>query len=63
MSKITVDQKWKWMESGKALPVWAREVSPTLHFCNEWDGLLIEEGDPEFEACLCLGKEDAENVK
>jgi hypothetical protein len=26
---------------------------PTLHFCRDWDFLLIENGDPEFEACGC----------
>lgn len=24
-----------------------------LHFCNEWDGLLIDRDDPEFECCSC----------
>lgn len=24
-----------------------------LHFCDEWDGLLIEKGDPEFKCCSC----------
>jgi hypothetical protein len=24
-----------------------------LHFCDEWDGLLIDREDPEFECCLC----------
>ena len=23
------------------------------HYCYEWDELLIDEHDPEFEACLC----------
>lgn len=26
---------------------------PTLHFCRDWDFLLIENGDPEFDACQC----------
>ena len=30
---------------------------PYLHWCREWDGLLIDKGDPEFEACLCFNKE------
>jgi hypothetical protein len=24
-----------------------------LHFCDEWDGLLIDRDDPEFEFCSC----------
>ncbi len=24
-----------------------------LHFCDDWDGLLIDQADPEFEACSC----------
>ena len=23
------------------------------HFCEFWDGLLINENDPEIEACAC----------
>lgn len=26
------------------------EVSSKLHFCKEWDFMLIDETDPEFEA-------------
>ena len=26
---------------------------PTLHFCMEWDYMLIHDKSPEFEACLC----------
>lgn len=25
-----------------------------LHFCSEWDGLLIDQTDPEFDCCSCL---------
>lgn len=24
-----------------------------LHFCDEWDGLLIDQTDPEFDCCTC----------
>lgn len=30
---------------------------PYLHFCSEWDGLLIDKGDVEFESCQCLEQE------
>ncbi len=29
------------------------EVDKKEHYCLEWDGLLINEDDLEFEACLC----------
>lgn len=28
------------------------------HFCAEYDGLYIEDTDPEFESCLCFKKGD-----
>jgi hypothetical protein len=45
--------KWAWTMAG-LIPPEELEAHPTLHFCTEWDGLVIEEGDPEFEACLCF---------
>lgn len=24
------------------------------HLCRDWDGLAIDERDPEFEHCLCV---------
>jgi len=27
---------------------------PYLHWCPEWDGMLIDEKDPEFECCACF---------
>lgn len=24
-----------------------------LHFCDDWDFLLIDKSDPEFDACCC----------
>lgn len=24
-----------------------------LHFCYDWDGMLIDHTDPEFECCNC----------
>jgi hypothetical protein len=28
---------------------------PYLHWCMDWDGLLIDRNDPEFSACGCFG--------
>lgn len=35
--------------------LWKRlnEHMPTLHFCRDWDFLLIVEGDDEFLSCGC----------
>ena len=35
--------------------LWKRlnEWKPTLHFCMEWDFLLIDKEDREFAACSC----------
>ena len=31
------------------------KYKPYLHFCmTAWDGLLIDEGDEEFECCQCF---------
>lgn len=29
------------------------EDKKKVHYCREWDGLVIHEESPEFEACLC----------
>lgn len=48
------DLKWKWMDT--EVPDWAFKKSPTLHYCIEWDNLLIEDTDPEYSACRCFGQ-------
>lgn len=55
---MTTKEKWEYTQSDKKVPLEEFIKSPYLHFCCEWDGLLIEEGDPEFEACDCYAKED-----
>lgn len=30
---------------------------PYLHFCMDWDGLLIDRHDDEFRACGCFGED------
>jgi hypothetical protein len=43
-----IKQQWEEIERWK----------PFLHFCCEWDGLLIDFGDAEFDACGCFIKDD-----
>jgi hypothetical protein len=33
-----------------------RRQRPFLHWCYEWDGMLIDKNDPEFEVCTCFPK-------
>lgn len=28
-------------------------LNPTLHFCPNWQGALIDSSDPEHERCTC----------
>lgn len=35
------------------IPACFRDLEPTLHFCAEWDQMVICEHMPEFEACRC----------
>ena len=32
----------------------ALKWKPYLHYCYEWDGLLIDVSDDEFDACTCF---------
>lgn len=41
------------------IPWWARMLWPSLHFCIEWDGLVIERRDPEFKYCRCFSRPPA----
>lgn len=33
------------------IPNRLKHRNPTLHFCKEWDFMLIDDSDPEWEAC------------
>lgn len=39
------------------IPAECQFMNPTLHLCPDWDGLLIDDSDPEFETCHCDQKE------
>jgi len=44
--KKTLEAEWKEINQWK----------PFLHFCPEWDFLLIDKSDGEFDACQCFPK-------
>lgn len=50
--------KDRWIEIMEGSDITEPELKkyPTLHFCDEWDGLLIQEGMMEFEFCRCILK-------
>lgn len=43
--------KWEFTKAG-LIPDSALEQSPTLHFCPEWDDLVIDENS--LESCSCF---------
>ncbi len=45
--KQAVANEWKEIHSWK----------PFLHFCQDWDFLLIDSKDPEFEYCGCFERD------
>lgn len=53
MTVHTNAEKWEMTINGE-IPDEAKEKSPYIHFCSDWDELVIEEGDPEFESCNCF---------
>lgn len=41
------------IERAGAIPPECAFLNPTLHLCPDWDGLLIDDSDPEIEKCSC----------
>jgi hypothetical protein len=33
-----------------------------LHFCDEWDFMLIDKDDPEFDCCICIFSSDYDPI-
>lgn len=55
---ITKEDRLRIEKKGGVLLKKDIEKYPFLHYCWEWDNMLIYEEDPEFESCLCYrGKE------
>ena len=40
-------------EDRELIPWWAWVFWPTLHACDEWDGMTIAKGHPEYDSCTC----------
>lgn len=34
---------------------------PGIHFCKDWNEMVIAKGTPEWDACTCQIKKDLEN--
>jgi len=41
------------IEREAVIPPECSFLNPTLHFCPDWQGALIDDTDPEFERCTC----------
>lgn len=41
------------IERDGVIPDECRFMNESLHFCSGWDGLLIDNSDPEFSHCKC----------
>lgn len=41
------------IERDGVIPPECSFLNPTLHFCPDWDGMLIDDSDPEFAKCTC----------
>lgn len=44
---------YDWIDERGSVPFWGRLIWPTLHFCCEWDYLLIDKTMREYECCRC----------
>lgn len=41
------------IEREETIPPECLFLNPTLHFCPDWDSMLIDDSDVEFECCCC----------
>lgn len=44
----------KHIEVAQEIPDDMKDKYPRLHFCEDWDFMLINDDDPEFEVCNCF---------
>lgn len=45
---------WERWNERDHFPWWALWLFPTLHYCHDFDGLLIDKYMGEYEFCNCL---------
>lgn len=62
MRYLTQLMKWLTFRKADRFPLWLRVIRfvgiwPTLHYCMEWDGLVIDNSCPEWgenkDKCIC----------
>lgn len=41
------------IEQDGVIPDECQFLNPSLHFCPDWGGMLIDNSDPEFAKCQC----------
>ena len=47
-----------WLNTQDNIPERFKKAYPSLHYCAEWDYMVIDRFCPEFEACSCLKIQD-----
>ena len=55
MNSLWKDDPQEFMRIDKlgAIPPNLLDKYPTLHWCAEWDWMLVDGGCPEFDVCIC----------
>jgi hypothetical protein len=46
-------ERYMELQYGKDAKLTPEEIAEGWFYCCEWDGLLIQKGDPEAECCTC----------
>jgi hypothetical protein len=41
------------IERSGVIPDECKFLNSTLHFCDSWKGMLLDDSDPEFDRCEC----------
>lgn len=53
MSQGLTSSERKKIEKEQLIPPTTKAWDSSLHFCLDWDFMLISKHDPEAKACLC----------
>jgi len=60
---MMTEERWYDVEYNQA-NLTQKEINQGWHFCQDWDGMLVGPGMPEFDSCLCCisGVEDSVTI-
>lgn len=57
------DERYLELERNPKAALTDDEIAEGWHFCEEWDGMLINDKWPEAEVCLCSKSITSERVR